>query len=1643
MPDTDRPDANRQQSAETPEQQQQTMRQLQRHFHDAVGARTDAAVEDITTRWQSVKAALNEHIARLTTQMRQAQARGDTITTAWLAQARRLDELKSAAMGNIDQFANEASAIVGDAMYDALDLGQQTAQTLLAASVPPGVAYTFGVPPSDVLDAAAGGLQPGGALANLFDSFGSDVSQLLQQALFTSIALGDSAEQTAQRLEWASNLAPQRAMTIARTEIHRTWRGAQMANYRANSDVVQGWMWSCDFSPRSCFPAGKRIQTRRGLIPIEQVRVGDETLTHAGRYRPVTETLRRDYTGALVTLTADGREVMSTSDHPFLVEWQGQLNWVEAGWLPLGTRVVCQIERGARAEAPAATTRPGIRDGKGCVAFNAHLFHTTIITQSVTHIQNSITVYNLEVADDHSYVAEGFVVHNCEACLALDGSVHTLDEDFDDHICGRCSALPITLPWSHILSDAGMSQQQISALGIDETTGGMAWVHTRESGAQWFGRQSVEMQNRIMGPAKAQAWRAGDVTFAEMVGYNHSETWGTSIYAKSLKEIGLDAPSYLAAARANETDSVRHATVTPDTTVAPLSPAQFAAQWPERQAAIDAALAGQAPGLHEDDATRAAGLNQSAWEQARDAAIARAEAAGQSGAAVRSAWDDQREAAIRRALGLPEPPPASSTEASSEEGFALKEPPTGQAGAALTRDALADKSMTELRQMASDLGVKPARTKAETIDRILAQQPKPAAAVTAPGNAPGAVVAEVTPAEARVAQLRNQIDDRVAQREALYDQQGQLLRQKDNLVNEQNYAERNIKEGHPDYNLVHARYQAEVDLYHQRLDTSDPEVKQYLKDVAAQQKALTQQAEAKADQDQAERAMVRLEGQGQKGSAAWTQAKADYEAAGVKAEKAEKAAERARQNFWKKSPSVYKPELDSIGGADATLSASGAARYGGQSRLMREMGLTPLTDAEINAHPAMVAARERLANLPNLIAAAEKQIKALEKPIAQINRQIEKDMTALREMSATLRTGADALDTMRPFSDVIDLPEGTQPPNALMKKLDFRMHEPRAVTKSRIIDNIAKRLKNNPDWQEYVARAPRPHLGGVYHFYIPEYASAADTKSAQHVADWIKMWGVGYRPGSPQWVAMQMAVRDEFGLDAAIHTAAANAPAGERFYAENGAAVRALMRAMYDNTQQWFAENGITEVEVYRGFGWKESQADLVPRGINWGPAESPNVGVGELELNPFQSFSADINISQGTQGAAAAAGFMGGGFGGGSDYGLLIGARVPVDRILATAQTGFGAKLESEIVVMGRATDTVSYRAGTSVESVLIRPAEEQQVSASELRYQGDNGRTVSVVANGDGTYTVTLLEGRPLESQGYKQTGKGATGWQKVGIDLKTGKSKTYKTVEGVQKLLRNAGFSNAYTPPVIEELAVRESEGALTGEATTAASAAEHARVDSVPAAATTVADVQDWMQQQLPHPAARVDLMPLDTQTARLVANTVGNLLPELPGVAAHIESIAAQEVRSGALAYVTPDGSALVLNAQRWSDLAGLDERATTYAQSGWWVAQTPEQILGHEIGHMLQLNYHISDDTWAAALERVAAAGGNPLVSQYAGDKIEESFAETFTLLVYGQPNAAQMPIVLEMATLLRDNGLDYGALRAAVGAPPLALSAR
>src|SRR5438309_5633811 len=107
---------------------------------------------------------------------------------------------------------------------------------------------------------------------------------------------------------------------------HLTLLAESTAGYRnlmklSSSAYLDGYY----YKPRCLLP-GTPIVTRGGSKPIEEIEVGDEVLTHRGRFRRVTKTMSRQHKGEIYGLRLGGgyeRITWMTGEHPVLVRNRG------------------------------------------------------------------------------------------------------------------------------------------------------------------------------------------------------------------------------------------------------------------------------------------------------------------------------------------------------------------------------------------------------------------------------------------------------------------------------------------------------------------------------------------------------------------------------------------------------------------------------------------------------------------------------------------------------------------------------------------------------------------------------------------------------------------------------------------------------------------------------------------------------------------------------------------------------------------------------------------------------------------------------------------------------------------------------------------------------------------------------------------------------------------------------------------------------------------------------------------------------------------------------------------------------------------------------------------------------------------------
>lgn len=151
-----------------------------------------------------------------------------------------------------------------------------------------------------------------------------------------------------------------------------------------------------------CFVAGTEVLTDHGLVPIEEIQIGDlvwaeDPDTGEKTLKPVVQLFVSE-THELVRLLIEDEIILATTGHPFHVKGKG---WVPALDLEPGDLVTQ-------------------KDGKLATVYGVWYIYS----------ENPVTVYNFEVADFHTYFVgdDSLLVHNKRPCDIVKYSAKQLEK---------------------------------------------------------------------------------------------------------------------------------------------------------------------------------------------------------------------------------------------------------------------------------------------------------------------------------------------------------------------------------------------------------------------------------------------------------------------------------------------------------------------------------------------------------------------------------------------------------------------------------------------------------------------------------------------------------------------------------------------------------------------------------------------------------------------------------------------------------------------------------------------------------------------------------------------------------------------------------------------------------------------------------------------------------------------------------------------------------------------------------------------------------------------------------------------------------------------------------------------------------------
>jgi SPP1 gp7 family putative phage head morphogenesis protein len=227
--------------------------QIANQYRAAILKKERAAAVRLIDAYGTAWARLKKNLDKLTEQISDARAKGETVNQFWLVRQERYFLLLRQVSGEMAKFADVAEATITKQQSAAVKAGLSDSVKLMeTAADSASISSTFNKLPVAAVENLVGTLGNGSPLRTLLNQLAPSARQIVEQGLIEGVALGRNPTAIARQIREGLGGNMTRALTISRTEVLRSYRSASLASYRQNQDIISGWRWISSKSRRTC-----------------------------------------------------------------------------------------------------------------------------------------------------------------------------------------------------------------------------------------------------------------------------------------------------------------------------------------------------------------------------------------------------------------------------------------------------------------------------------------------------------------------------------------------------------------------------------------------------------------------------------------------------------------------------------------------------------------------------------------------------------------------------------------------------------------------------------------------------------------------------------------------------------------------------------------------------------------------------------------------------------------------------------------------------------------------------------------------------------------------------------------------------------------------------------------------------------------------------------------------------------------------------------------------------------------------------------------------------------------------------------------------------------------------------------------------
>lgn len=213
------------------------------------------AASEMAKAYHSAWLRIRKKLDELEEERQRLLSAGEDIPMVWFYNNERYQKLLKQVSDELQKFASYAEDKTLEQQAQAVRQGLSDAEELALLAlgeVPAGINIKWFSLNRRAVETMVGMNQPGSPLHMLFSAFGAEGLSLAKTALEDALILGQGPRDVARALRDALGVSLTRALTIARTEMLRAYRTANLASYRENRHIVKGWKWMATLDGRTC-----------------------------------------------------------------------------------------------------------------------------------------------------------------------------------------------------------------------------------------------------------------------------------------------------------------------------------------------------------------------------------------------------------------------------------------------------------------------------------------------------------------------------------------------------------------------------------------------------------------------------------------------------------------------------------------------------------------------------------------------------------------------------------------------------------------------------------------------------------------------------------------------------------------------------------------------------------------------------------------------------------------------------------------------------------------------------------------------------------------------------------------------------------------------------------------------------------------------------------------------------------------------------------------------------------------------------------------------------------------------------------------------------------------------------------------------